>query len=125
MPIITKQVADQPAPDKLAAQQILRQARSMFQLLLTHHKQGYRLVWNNLRATPEEVIAALGTDAAEVFALSSQLGTLLASAVGNDMKKIIENGIPTGVPEGYSYKANEDGTITLSKTDEAAEGGGI
>lgn len=117
MSIISKQVTDQPAPDKMAAQQILRQARSLFQLILTHHKQGYRMVWNNPRATPEEVIAALGTDAVEVFSLSSQLGTLLAAAVGNDMKKIVEHGIPTGVPEGYSYKANEDGTITLSKTD--------
>lgn len=125
MPIATAKTETPVAPDKQAAQQILRQARSLFQLILSHHKQGFRQVWDNPRATPEEVVAALGTDAAEVFALSGQLSTLLAAAVGNDMKKIIELGIPVGVPENYTYKVNEDGTLTLTKTDEVAEGDGI
>jgi hypothetical protein len=125
VPIATAKTETPVAPDKQAAQQILRQARSLFQLILSHHKQGFRQVWDNPRATPEEVVAALGTDAAEVFALSGQLSTLLAAAVGNDMKKIIELGIPVGVPENYTYKVNEDGTLTLTKTDEVAEGDGI
>ena len=125
MPIATAKTETPVAPDKQAAQQILRQARSLLQLILSHHKQGFRQVWDNPRATPEEVVAALGTDAAEVFALSGQLSTLLAAAVGNDMKKIIELGIPVGVPENYTYKVNEDGTLTLTKTGEVAEGDGI
>jgi hypothetical protein len=125
VPIVTAKAEAPVAAATQAAQQILRQARSMFQLILTHHKQGYRSVWENPRATPEEVVAALGKDAAEVFALSAQLSGLLAAAVGNDMKKITELGIPVGVPENYTYKVNEDGTLTLTKTDEVAEGGGI
>lgn len=66
----------------------------------------YRLVWNNPRGlSPQQVLNLLGVEAAKLFVLSYKLGELLNEAGAK---------INNAVPEGVTYVANADGTVTIT-----------
>jgi hypothetical protein len=97
-------------PAQLAAQQILQIAKMQFQQLSRSGTQGYNLIWNNRSADPEDVIAALGTNAKAVFELAelnidtineaSEIGGVTAPAIGS-------------VPSEYSLTFNSDGSANV------------
>jgi hypothetical protein len=62
-------------------------------------------VWANRQYTPQEVIAAYGTSAVELFQLSGAMQTLLEHVTGQS--------VPV-MPEGWTYEAHADGSITLT-----------
>ena len=105
MSILTEQITP-PTPDAArVATRVKQHIAQTWRQVLHSHQQGMRLVWENETITPAEIVTALGTDAAEVFALSSALATLIG---GVDVAQVI------GVPEGTTVTANPDGTVTLS-----------
>jgi hypothetical protein len=66
---------------------------------------GSDLVWNNSGATPQEVVAAFGTNAAGLFQLSGLLCGLIGAITGTT---------PNPVPTGWTITANNDGSVTLT-----------
>jgi hypothetical protein len=66
---------------------------------------GSDLVWNNSGATPQQVVAAFGTNAASLFQLSALLCGLIGGITGTT---------PNPVPTGWTITANSDGTVTLT-----------
>jgi hypothetical protein len=66
---------------------------------------GSDLVWNNSGATPQQVVAAFGTNAANLFQLSGLLCGLIGTISGT---------APNPVPTGWTITANSDGSVTLT-----------
>jgi hypothetical protein len=96
----------QPTADVVAATRIVSSANQLNKAMTANYVSSYNAVWHNPTATPEQVVAALGTNAAKVFQLSVALCTLLVQAGATD--------IPTSVPTGWTYVVNADGTVVLT-----------
>jgi hypothetical protein len=90
---------------ELIANNIKGSAKNLFQMMVNNFNHGSKNFWNNPRATPSEIAAALGNDAKEVFELHYALGQL----VGN----IKPEAISTGLGLIGQFTMNEDGTVTI------------
>jgi hypothetical protein len=84
---------------------IKNSTKHTFQFMKDAFNNGSQTFWNNPRATPSEIAAALGNDAKEVFELHYALGQL----VGN----IKPEAISTGLSVIGQFTMNEDGTVTI------------
>lgn len=99
---------------KPLAQQLLEYAvqanRAGYAAMKGAQQAGRMLVWGNIAGepgkgqTPEEAVAMLGTDAATWFRVSSLSAQIVALLDGVE---------PQIMPEGWSYTAHADGTVTL------------
>lgn len=93
-----------PVADRVA-NQIVNQARMTFQQLVMTYTQGSKSFWSNPRATPQQIAASLGTNAAEVFSLHAKIGALL-----DEVK-------PGSTDEGKAvvgqFTVNADGSVTV------------
>lgn len=99
-----------PLPTQSAAVQaantLLTTARNTHLQAAANLKACQDALWNNPRAKPDEVIAALGKDAAEVLAMHDTIGTFV-------------NGLKAGSNKftpPQARIANVDGTVTLATT---------
>ena len=95
------------APEVAAAQNVKLIGNQLFNQMVKSYMVAFNLVWNNPNATPDKVVTAMGVDAQKVFALSGALATYLVNAGAT--------GIPTTMPTGWNYVANNDGSVTLTK----------
>lgn len=66
--------------------------------------KGKRNVWQNPAATPQQMVAAMGTRAATIFAASAASAQVISLADGVEFKVM---------PDGWGFQANPDGTVTL------------
>ena len=98
------QVPDVPSAERIA-QQLKQQARMTYQQLVQVFNQGSQSFWRNPRAKPSEIVAALGTDAKEVFELHGKIGTLLGT--------IKPEAIQPGASVVGQFAYNADGTVTV------------
>lgn len=73
--------------------------------VVKQYKACYDAIWQD--EDPAAVVAAMGTDAVKMFSLSIAIGQVLEAA------GITE--ITTSVPAGYSWQANPDGSVTITK----------
>jgi len=112
MSILNQTHSDPVAPATRAATQIKRGTVQLTSQILTSWKRGFNLVWANPRATPAEVLAELGTDAAEAFELSAQTIGFMAAILPDRMDEEW-----VAVQELLALKqpttSHEDGTVTL------------
>ena len=92
-----------PTPTQIA-NQIISQAAQLQNLLTTKYTNIYNLVWNNPKATPTDIVNALGTQAVSVFTASADLAAYLIGLGAN---------VPTTVPSGVTATYNNDGTVTI------------
>lgn len=111
-------VLDQPLqPQLTAAEQIAAEikqnARQTFNALLQVYDNGAKFFWQNPHATPQDIAAALGTDAVEVFQLHGKIGALLASIKPDAVTAVL------AVVGSFEY--HENGTITVLQTTVPAE----
>jgi len=100
-----------PNPADLIAEGFRQHARSIYQQLISSFNGGSKEFWRNTQGvSPEEIAAALGTDAVEIFQLHHKIGTLLAEIN------------PAVIAEGLSvvgeFTYNEDGSLTIVSTPE-------
>lgn len=100
------------APAMQTANQIIQSGNQLFQQMVRSYTQAYNQVWNNPQATPVAIVAALGTNAQRVFALSAGLAAYLVGAGAVDSTG--RPTIPTTMPAGFNYQANSDGSVTLT-----------
>jgi hypothetical protein len=97
---------DQPPPASQAAERLIRMTKNTYDQMVMAFNHGSEVFWSNrMGATPEEVSAALGSDAKEVFYLHARLGELIGLVK------------PEAIAEGLSvvgeFTMNEDGTVTV------------
>jgi len=88
--------------------QLVSIARDTLNMLSRQHNDAVRLMWQNQKLTPEEVVAGMGTDAAELFTLMY----LLRNFIDTVRPGYIEFTMP------MNPTLNEDGTVTLSPIEE-------
>ena len=106
MSILNRQ--EQPvevSPAVRTARQMVRQTKNTYDGLVGSFNEGARSFWANPRATPQEVAAALGADAKEVFELHHKIGLFLA--------EIDPAAIAAGVAVVGQFTYNADGTVTV------------
>ncbi len=100
-----------PAPEQAAADAVARGAAAMFRQLVQQYQRHYANVWNNKSAAPDKIVAAMGTQAQQIFAASAALGSFLTGLGAT---------VPTAIPAGWNLTENADGSITLAKAAPAA-----
>lgn len=99
---ITPQI---PNAEKVATR-LKHQARATFNQMVKAFNDGSKTFWQNDKASPSEISAALGSDAKEIFELHGKLGELIAS--------IKPESITEGSSVVGSFVINEDGTVTIN-----------
>lgn len=97
-----------PSDAERVAQQLVQQTRDTFQQLTSVFEMGAQMFWNNPRATPAEIAAALGTDGKEVFQLHAKLGALLA--------EIVPEKVAAAVSVVGPFTYNDDGSVAITET---------
>jgi hypothetical protein len=95
-------------PEVAAAATIVNDSNRIRALLVQVFRKNFNLVWNNPLATPDNVVAALGTNAAKIFMASAGLAAYL-NALDPTLK------LAEAMPSTWTFHANEDGSATLTK----------
>jgi hypothetical protein len=114
MSILDRQ--DQPqevSPAVRAARQMVRQAKQTYDGLVGSFNDGAQSFWRHPRATPQEIAAALGTDAKEVFELHAKIGAFIAT--------INPEAIAPGAAVVGEFSYNADGSVTVPVVEAPAE----
>jgi hypothetical protein len=81
------------------------QAKNIYSNMVNVFNRGSKMFWNNPNATPEQLSAALGNDAKQLFELHYQLGQLIATVNPAD--------IAIGASVIGQFTMNQDGTVTI------------
>jgi len=89
------------------AEALLSHAHGTWRRIVHSHQSGMAAMWDNLPegVSAADVVAAMGTNAAELFDLSGKLAEFIGSL---DASQVVS------VPEGVSYVSNADGTVTIT-----------
>lgn len=96
----------QPSPGEQAAERLKRITKNTYDQMVMAFNDGAEIFWSNrMGATPEEVGAALGSDAGEIFALHAKLGALIGG--------VKPEAIAHGLSVVGDFTINEDGTVTI------------
>lgn len=95
----------QPQTPQEIASLLKLQAKNIYNNMLSSYSRGIKLFWDNATATPEEISAALGNDAKELFELHYRLGQLISSV---DPIAVVSASSVIG-----QFTMNEDGTVTI------------
>jgi hypothetical protein len=103
----------QPDPAVKIAVQLKAEAKFLYGHMVNAFNKGAKTFWANAQATPEDIAAALGTDAVEVFSLHAKLGALLAT--------VDPAAIAAGAAVVGQFEYNEDGTVTIEEPAPPAE----
>lgn len=99
-----------PNEAEMAARQIISQAKNCFAIMTKSFNDGAKLFWDNPRGVPpEDIAAALGNNAKEVFELHYALGQFVSN--------IKPDSIIPGLSLIGQFTMNEDGTVTVIKPD--------
>lgn len=94
------------------AQRIKVQATAIPEQIVRNWMQAYNFVWTNGVYTAEEKIAALGTDAGELFQANEDLVGFILSQLTGKRDDLVEQ-ITNMVANRPAYTINADGTVTL------------
>lgn len=94
------------------AQRIKVQATAIPEQIVRNWMQAYNFVWSNGLYTAEEKIAALGTDAGELFQANEDLVVFMISQLTGKRDDLVEQ-INNMVANRPAYTINADGTVTL------------
>ena len=78
------------------------------------HVDGWRAVWANHEATPQQICEALGTEAAKFFAVASDNVRHLATVAATCGLQITDL-LPAEVLQSPPIKINPDGTVTVQE----------
>lgn len=90
-----------------------RTPRQLADTLFRGWSMAFDLLWSNANGiTPADRIAALGTDAAELFNANTALVEMMLGVIG-DSDPAMTAAIQQRVAALPAYTVNEDGTVTL------------
>ena len=86
------------------ADQVLNNANQLFQMITQFYNVNYNLVWDNPAASPPDILAAMGVNAASLFNATGELGAYLNS---------LGAGVPASYPtDKWTVTFNADGSAT-------------
>lgn len=98
---------EQPGPAKITAERLLSMTKQTFDQMVMAFNEGSIMFWENrMGASPEDIAAELGTDAAELFSLHAKLGSLILQVNPDSIEK--------GLSVVGNFITNQDGTITVT-----------
>lgn len=106
---VTLTVAEQTASQLKNTMDMEIRRRVMFR------KQAWSSVWENSRATPQEIMTALGTNAVKVLAASTvDAGwfTALATTTGKPVSDFIDPKY-LAIKAGWTVTPNQNGSVTV------------
>ena len=106
MSILDKPTTSAVTPAQLEAAKIRADAFENFQRLVAAYEYGLKQFWANDNATPQEIAAALGTDAGEVFQLHGTLADVI--------RTVKPDANISSASDYGTFTANADGSITVS-----------
>ena len=95
-------------PEQLAAQSVVDNANSLLAMLTNRYQSAYNRVWNNKAATPDNIIAAMGTQAQAIFTHSAALAAFINS--------FGQTQVPAAPPAGWTVTFNADGSAAATYT---------
>ena len=88
---------------------IVANSTGMFRRMKQEHARIFNMLWNNPKATPQEILDQYGEEAAALFSFSSQIQAMATA---------IDPGFVALVPP-YEYTINPDGTVIVGEKIEA------
>jgi hypothetical protein len=105
-------------PAQQAAAQVQQLTTNLFQQLPRTGIQCYNLIWKNRIATPQEVVAALGTNAQAIFELAElNIETInMAAQIGGSTPPSLP-----ALPAGWSVSFPGDGSAILTEESTSSE----
>ena len=101
----------QNSPEVNAANMVIQASRVHFKQLVSQYLSHYNRVWNNPYATPDKVIASMGTNAAALFAISADTAALINKHGAN---------VQPGIPTGWQVNFNADGSADAAPVTKAS-----
>lgn len=112
MSILGQQHNDPVSPALRATTQIKNRTARLAETIIREWEHAFDALWNNPRATPEEVLAELSTDAAEAFELSGAtvqfLATILPGRMDDEWARL-----QAKIAAKPVTTVHEDGTVTI------------
>jgi len=111
MSILNPQSQPQPSEAEMKAEQIRRTTADLARRIVRSWEMNYDFLWNS--SDPQAVLKELGTDAAEVFNLSSKIIDLMAATLPEALPEEW-NRISDKISQIPEVKVNSDGTVSLA-----------
>lgn len=108
---ILEKTQSQPTVEQ-AAQRIKNRVAQQAEQIFVNWLSSFDNLWQSGIFTPEEKIAALGTDAAEVFGLNEALVQFMVASMTGRRDDLVAQ-INAKVAAMPAYTINQDGTVTL------------
>ena len=100
---IAKESETQQNSAVVVKDRIVAMSTSMFNRMKQEHARIFNILWNNPKATPQEILDQYGVDAAALFSFSLQIQTI-AKAIDPGYVRLVSP---------YEYTINPDGTVTV------------
>jgi cell division septum initiation protein DivIVA len=108
MSVFIEDIEDAATPAETIAKAIKTEARQEFSRRRILALETARKIWENADATPAEILAALGTDAKELFQAHSLEVQTLAEKDSSIVAEIM------AIIGSNQFTYHDDGTVTLS-----------
>lgn len=119
MSILGQNHSDPVSPALRAATQIKSRTARLGEHIIREWEHSFDALWNNPRVTPAEVLAELGTDAVDVFALSTAtiqfIGSIAASEPDNEWVQEQWARVQQKVAAKPETTTHPDGSITVDE----------
>ena len=106
MSILNAPQSPEAAPEVVAAEALVEQARDLWLRMVMAFNEGAALFWAHPDATPQQIADALGERGVEVFTLHGKLGALLA--------EVSPASIAAAASLVGSFTYGEDGRVTIT-----------
>jgi hypothetical protein len=112
MSILKQNHSDPVSPALRATTQIKNRTARLAETIIREWEHGFDALWNNPQVTPAEVLAELGTDAAEVFELSAATVQFMAAILSGRLDEKLA-AIQAKIAEKPATTVHEDGSVTI------------
>jgi hypothetical protein len=112
MSILKQNHSNPVSPALRATTQIKNRAARLAETIIREWEHGFDALWNNPQATPAEVLAELGTDAAEVFELSAATVQFMAAILSGRLDEKLA-AIQAKIEAKPATTVHEDGSVTI------------
>jgi hypothetical protein len=112
MSILGQHHSDPVSPALRATTQIKNRTARLAETIIREWEHAFDALWNNPAATPEQVLAELGTDAAEAFELSGATVQFMAAILPGRLDDEWAR-LQAKIATKPATTAHEDGTVTI------------
>ena len=113
MSILTNQSVSDEQKLQRRATQIKSAPRQLAEMMMSQWLSSFDALWKSGEFTPAQKLAALGTDAAEIFALNSQFVTFMVTQLTGKRDDLVA-AIQAKVATIPACTIHEDGTVTIN-----------